>query len=180
MKNLKKLLVLLIVLLIIITIAIVILKNNKNKKDVQNLEPYENEEIVTNNIKLVDNPIMYFTAQSCVEKYINCLNENDPEKIYNILDTEYIKEHSITKANVLKHVEEVYEMPEFQTQKMYVEEINENIEKYYVKGVLGQYSMFEEDSEYNEEREFIVTIIINHENMTFSVIPFGHGGVFDE
>lgn len=183
MKNLKKLLIVLFVLLIIITITIVILKNNK--KDVPNLENYENEQIVTNDIKLVDNPIMYFTVQSCVGKYINYLEDKDSEKIYNLIDAEYVKKHSLTKANVLEHVEEVYEMPGFDTTKMYVEEISEDIEKYYVKGILSQDFMFEEMDideyeKYNQTKEFIVTIIINHENMTFTVIPFGDGGVFDE
>jgi len=181
LKNLRKILILLITLLIILVVFIVIKKHKKNYTENYNenqnmLGSYETEQIT---IKKVDNPRMYFTVKSCVEKYIDYLSDKNFSIIYKLLDHEYIQKHSITEANVKDYVEEVYEMSSLEIDEMYVEKIDDNNEIYYINAILREI-IDGEEIQYGENKNCALTIKINHSTMTFTVIPFGHGGVFDE
>lgn len=165
-----------IVLLAIILLFIII---EKNKNVIEYDDSIVEEKKKEQNIKQVESPIMYFTVRSCVEKYISYLSNNDFETIYKLLDNEYKEKFSITKKNIQKYIETAYEDNNLKIEKMYVQEIDENNEKYYVKATLIE-MIGGEETIYGGQKEFIVTVNIDHESMTFSIVPFGYGGVFYE
>ena len=42
-------------------------------------------------VKYVDNPIMFFTVENCVNKYIGLIVAQDEEALYNVIDDKYKK-----------------------------------------------------------------------------------------
>jgi len=178
----KKIILIIMIILIIIVFAILgILLQNRTIETEPNYDtsiiiPEKNEEKKTESVQ---SDTAYFTVRACAEKYINYLATNDLEIVYNLLDYKYIEEFKITIDNIQNYVEKVYEDNILKIDKMYVQTIDDNNQIYYIKGNLIEIIGGEEAS-YGQKKEFVVTININHENMTFTVIPFGYGGVFYE
>lgn len=134
----KKVLIILVILLIILCGILIYMKFIGNS-NTQTYNKPENE-VTKQKIEKVKSDVAYFTVQSCVEKYINYLSEGNNEIIYNLLDNDYIKKYNVTKLNVKNYVEQVYEMSTFKTKQMYVENIDNDNQIYYVKGILQEIS----------------------------------------
>ena len=180
----KKILIAIIILLITITIVLGVIlimqkRNVKSDTSLQLVEYIEPQEKNTQKVEKVRSATAYFTVKSCAEKYINYIVSGDLDIVYNLLDDEYIKTFHITKDNIKSYIDIVYEDSVLEVQNMYVQSIDDNNQVYYLKGILSEITDGEEII-YGDSKEFIVTININHENMTFTVIPFGYGGVFYE
>ena len=177
----KKILIAIIILVIVLVAVLGIFFKNKNTKEnkLQNIELTNVEEIGEEQIQSVQSPIAYFTVQACANKYINYLAQKNFDIVYNMLDSQYIETFNITKDNVGEYIETAYEDPLLKIEKMYVKRIDNYNEIYYLKGNLIEL-LGGEDTTYGEQKEIVLTINIDNENMTFSVVPFGYGGVFYE
>ena len=101
-----------------------------------------------------------------------------------MLNEDYIQNNNITKDNVLNKIdtlkiEDVESSVTFEATKMYVEELDENNNRYYVLGILKQESL-----EYEEEilldNNFKIIVNLDFENMIFSAEPLENGGIFNE
>lgn len=172
----KNLLLIIISVLIIITVIICILLNViKNTKNEENTNTQINNNTVsqidTKELKEVKSATEYFTVQSCVNKYLTYIGGKNASSILKILDAEYINNNNITEKNVLNNVGNISEMVIFEAKKMYVEQIDENSNKYYVTGILKRDSMDDENGLKVIKDNFNIAIKLDFENMIFSVIP---------
>lgn len=144
-------------------------KDNNEQKD--SLETKVKDDILLEEVK---NPHMYFTVETCINKYLKYISINDKESIYKVLDSNYIKMFNITQENVLEYIEKV-DINDFNISisEMYVEEVDDDNQVYYIKGMINN-----ELLEKNEE--FCLTVNINIDSQVFSVVPYGYGGVLYE
>lgn len=176
MKKLKIFIVILIIILILIIgiIGLLVYKTqNKEGNEINNIQIEEIPKIMR-----VDNASMFFTVESCVNKYITYLSSQDAEIIFNLLDESYKTELEISKQNVLQHVEELNGIYTFSAKDMYYEK-NGDIQKYYVTGEIAADGLIEIVSE-SSSIKFNITVILDMSNNTFTVIPYGYGGIYYE
>lgn len=177
MKILKKAIIIAIVILIIIFIVFINNKKEKNYNNINNIEVKEEKKL-----EEVKSATAFFTVQSCANKYITYVSQDESEEVYKILDKEYINNNRITQNNVLDILnkdKKINGVVTLEVDKMYVEEIDENHNKYYIRGILK-----EEDVEISNikviDNDLEMAIILDFENMIFSVNPLVDGGIFDE
>lgn len=178
-----KILIICLILIIILFICLVI----ESKNQINNTSELKNETVIDEKvdetgkkIEPVKSSTAYFTVQSCVNKYISYILEKDLNSVYNILDNEYIEKNAITENNVLDKINNINEKVIFEATKMYVQEIDENNNKYYVSGVLEQDNFGYVDEKAIVEDKFNVAVVLDLENMIFSIIPLEDGGIFNE
>lgn len=177
MKNLKNFIVVLIIILILIIGIIGVSEyktKSKEKNEIDNnIQIEEKPEIIR-----VDNITMFFTVENCVNKYIMYLCSQDTDIIFNLLDETYKTELNVNKANVLQHVEKMDSFYSFVAKDMYYEK-NGDLQKYYVTGEITEEGHFDSLTEANVIK-FNITVILDMSNNTFTVIPFGYGGMYYE
>lgn len=176
MKLLKRMIIILIIIMII---AIIIITNNKKENDSSNITNIEVKE--EKNLEEVKSATAFFTVQSCANKYITYISQEKSEEVYKILDKEYINNNKISQDNVLDILnkdKKINGVVTLEVDKMYVEEIDENHNKYYMHGRL------KEESEISNikiiDNDFKLAIILDFDNMIFSVNPLMDGGIFNE
>ena len=170
-----------LIFLIIVFIALVILllmKNNSVKNEHTNVIKETKDNISTHTVDTEDlEPVKsataFFTVQNCVNKYIDYATSKNEEGIYKVLDSEYITEKKITPENVLSKIQEFDEGVYFTANKMYLEQIDDNNIKYYSYGFLSkEHGDGDENSAVSIEKDdFNIIVILNIEEMTFSIIP---------
>lgn len=183
MKEKKKVIAIVLIILCLLLISIFLVYSlNNNKKEEDKKFPEENTHISsyylnTSKNNVVTNRDDFFTAQSCVQKYILYITQKDKESIYKLLDKSYIDQFKVTKDNVLEHVENLSGEITFKAKKMYFDKVNENFYKYYVIGEILEEKM---DENPKSMGEFKVTVNMDLENMLFSIVPYGYGGTFHE
>lgn len=127
-------------------------------------------------VEYVNNPIMFFTVESCVNKYVTFLSSGDSEAVYNIMDKKYIKENNITINNALANNINLNGIYSFSSKAM-LEDINEKY-KYYVRGYLIKEEM-DVSFENSEKKEYELIVKLDVENNTYSIIPVEVGEYFD-
>ena len=176
MKKLKNFIVILIIILILIIGIIGLLGYKTRNKEGNEINNTQIEE--TSKIMRVDNASMFFTVESCVNKYLTYLSNQDADIIFNLLDESYKAELNISKENVLQHVEELNGIYTFSAKDMYYEKIGD-IQKYYVTGEIAADGLIEVVSDISNIK-FNITVILDMSNNTFTVIPYGYGGMYYE
>ena len=124
-------------------------------------------------VKQVENPIMFFTVESCVNKYINLIIAQDSEALYNVIDSKYKKENEITIDNVLSVNKYLNGNYSFIATEML--EDKEEKYKYYVKGNLMSESMGDE-----HKIEYSLIVKLDMKNYTYSVILGEVGEYFEQ
>lgn len=177
MKKLKTFIVILITILIIIVAVIVLLKHQvlKKSEDKVNNNVQVEEEL---NIMQVNNASMFFTVENCINKYLSYLYSQNTEVIFNLLEEGYKTKFGINKTNVLQYVEQLDGSYVFTAEDMYYPK-NGDIQTYYVTGKISEDGLIE-NSFNNEYIEFNTTVIMDMENSTFTIIPYGYGGMYYE
>ncbi len=183
----KKIILITIVLLLIITVIIsIVLLKNENETENNNASNNSIETKTENEIQLeqVKSATAFFTVQSCVSKFITYVQDNDKESVFKILDSNYIKKNNITKENVLTKVEQIEDLATFKAEKMYLEEIDEDNIRYYVKGILQKSTISQSDDVEDKTEiindDFKIVVTLNYNDMIFSVAPLEDGGIFNE
>lgn len=186
MKNKKWLLLVLFIILIFIIIIYVI--NHKEKNE--NVEDKNFKQIEQKNLEPVKNHNLFFAVQTCVEKYLTYVANENKDEILMVLDEEYIKDNNINKNNVLEKINNNDILLNFHAEEMYFEEINDDINKYYVSG----YQEATVDNDYEDDSQELFTeteashisqymyfeVKLDFENMIFSIKPIENGGIFNE
>ena len=116
------------------------------------------------NYSLLKDYSMFYTIDSCVNKYIDLLAKNSVDDILLLLDSNYINDNKITKDNVFKYINKIDGVYSFKTKEIYNKD-NEN--SYYVYGNLIKESI----NGLGEKIDYYVIINIDKKNRLFSVIP---------
>ena len=180
MKSKKIIIMIIIIALMVLGITMFLITHKSIKQEDTNVIQKETitsgkEKVNFNDMEPVKSAIAFFTVQNCINKYIGYVTEENADGIYKVLDKDFIQENNITKDNVVNKIPKLEEEVEFSAEQMYMEEINENQIKYYAVGVIaksdGHGEVDEENFEKNEENNFHIMVLLNVEEMTFSIIP---------
>ena len=164
------------IILVIVTVLVVVISFvlNKNKEGIK-----ENE------IKIVTNYSNFYTVDSCLFRTVTYLSTKDKESINLILNDKYKNKNNISENNVLSVFPTIDENHIFASKKMYYENLENNIVKYYVYGTVIENKILDDDlitSEQGTDLYFIVYIDTN--GSIFSVEPYDGeifiGGVDNE
>ena len=88
------------------------------------------------------------------------------------LSTNYKEQNNIDKNNVLNIVGNI-NATSYKSKSMYYEQIDDNVKKYYVSGVLKEEEFDDNMNIISESsKDYYLIIYINNKNNTFSVEPY--------
>ena len=166
MKDKKNLIAIILAILAIVVVII-------------NLIPKKEVEEISNPI-IVTNYSDFYTVNSCLYRTITYVSAQDTESLLLLLNDKYKSNNNITKNNVLDLFSDVGENSTFVSEKMYYENLNNNLTKYYVKGYVANQQILDEDILSAMERESTYFIVyLDSSSNIFSVEPY-NGNIFEE
>ncbi|MBQ9072529.1 MAG: hypothetical protein IJY25_05180 [Bacilli bacterium] len=151
------------IILVIITIVVVVIS----------FFTKTSEQNQVGDINIVTNYSNFYTVDSCLYRTVTYMSSKDKESLYLILSDNYKKENNISEENVIDVIGTVGENSTFITKKMYYQDINDNITKYYVYGIIQENYLFEEETV--KELEYIdkyFIVYLDTTNKTFSIEPY--------
>lgn len=162
----KKNIILLIILVIVFSAGI-LLHNYRNPVK-------ENKK--TEKITLVKDYSRFFTISNAGNKYIQYIKNKDKDNLIILLNESYLTLNDINENNVLEKLTLLSSGNySFEARKMYQENKNKNLIRYYIKGDLTKEVM----DEYQRPTDYYLIIDLDIKNMTFSVTPYD-GKLFKE
>ena len=160
-KNSKPKILILVILAMIVPLAFYLYDNNKSNKP--------------NEIQIVTDYNAFYTVDSCINRFISYLNSKNDNNLKLVITDSYKKKSSISDLyNIVPN------NSEFDSRKMYYEEINKDITKYYVQGyvISDAYDVNLTDY-YNNRKNLYFIVYLNSDNNTFSIEPYS-GDIFIE
>lgn len=153
-----------VTLLVIVTICVIIfgIISNINK----------NNDEEKNEISVVTNYSDFYTVDGCINRFVTALSSKDTDSLLKQLTRTYKKENNIDKNNVVNVLGNI-EATSFNTEAMYYEIVNDNVNKYYVKGTLIKETL-DDNMNINKQELSIYYLIVYLDNKkdTFSVEPY--------
>lgn len=151
------------IIVLIITLAIIVgifyFFNQQETERVESTEYLEIEEL--------NDSSMFFSVSENINKICEYVNNNEPTKLINILDKEYIEQNNLTTNNIINYFLEDYQNTTFKSHDTYVVS-DKNLYKYYIHGYL-YVNMFDEPSTITEEKYFVLNYDLN--SLTYSIEP---------
>ena len=160
-----------ITLLVIVTICVLIfgIISNINK----------NNDEEKNEISVVTNYSEFYTVDNCINRFVTALSSKDTDSLLKQLTSSYKKENNIDENSVITVLGNI-EATSFNTEAMYYETENDNVNKYYVKGTLIKEAL---DANMNinkqELKTYYLIVYLDNKKDTFSVEPYD-GKIFIE
>ncbi len=152
------------VILVIITLTVVIvtfvLNNMKDDKKY-------------NEVKIVTNYSNFYTVNSCLYRVITYISSSDKDSLILVLTDDYKKKNNVTVDNVIDIFDKVSDNSTFSSKKMYYENINDNVTKYYVYGTIEENLMYGDSL--SKDAYFIV--YLDTKSKVFEIEPY-NGEVF--
>ena len=160
-KNQKLKVFALVILAMIVPLAFYIFDNFKSNK--------------ANEIKIVTDYNAFYTVDSCINRFISYLNSKNEDNLKLVVTDSYKKKNSVSSLYDI-----VPNNSEFASRKMYYEELNNNITKYYVQGYTIS-NAYDVDLKYyyTNRKNLYFIVYLNRDNNTFSIEPYG-GDIFIE
>lgn len=151
------------IILVIITLIVVIISFISK----------EQEENKIGDVSIVTNYSNFYTVDSCLYRTITYLASKNSESLYFVLNDNYKKQNNITKENVMNYFQSIPTSSTFISKKMYYQDINDNITKYYVFGTIEENYLLEE-VEYRElkTQDAYFIVYLDTSNKTFSIEPY--------
>lgn len=166
MKDKSKLVaIILVIITIIVVVGSFIL--NKSEKKVDNKD-----------ISIVTNYSNFYTVNSCLYRVITYLSSKDKDSLMLVIDDNYKKENKVNLDNILSLFPDVSGDSTFVSQKMYYQQITNNITKYYVYGYIeeNQFSDYYNGSNKNNKEVYFI-VYMDSTSKTFSIEPYS-GDIF--
>lgn len=172
-KKLRNIIIIVIIIIFLILIALLIQmqrqKGHRNNviNDAESfLGAYDYE---SNKVELVKQRNDFFIVQNCIKSfYNNYLTYNklgtNPEKVYNLLDNEYIQMFSISKDN-LKGKFGKYESIKIDITDMYKVQVGIGKNVYFAYGYII-------DSKSKKVTDLKIGVKVDSSNDTFSILPY--------
>ncbi|MDO4963249.1 MAG: hypothetical protein Q4E75_04040 [bacterium] len=151
----KKILAIFLAILAIVVILISTFTNNSKKNE-------------QSKIYIVTNYSNFYTVSSCINRFVDYISNKESDNVFLILSDNYKKENKISKESVLNIFDGYLDNSYFEADKMYYQNINSNITKFYVYGKVSASNAFELSD--NIDAYFIV--YLDSSNKTFSVEPY--------
>ena len=188
----KKLKLLMIIILIIIVIIIGILIyllntiNDNNSINIGKEEVYYSDQDIhfRSEVEKVISKYDFFDTVVCINKYLTSLQKLDKnlydgesssvndtiniykEELYNLLDTDYIKQNELTIQNIDKKLSKYYTSIDFQTKSMYVLDAEDELAIYFIYGDLINAN--------NNIENYGFIVKRDTQNLKFSIIPYDY------
>lgn len=136
-----------------------------------------NKKINNDKIFLVKEYGRFFSISNAADKYISYLNKRDKNNLILLLNKNYLEINNITNQNILNKLTLLEENNEFnfEARKMYYENIDKNMIRYYIYGYLNKNVM----EEYSKPKDYYLIIDLDENNKTFEVTPYD-GKIFKE
>lgn len=129
-------------------------------------------------IKIVTNYSNFYTVNSCLYRLIDYISSKDSDSLLLVLDQDYKLKNNINNNNVLSIFENIDENSTFVSRKMYYEQINKNIIKYYVYGYVEKNQLFDEDYINKlDHMDMYFIVYLDTVNKTFAIEPYS-GEIF--
>lgn len=129
----------------------------------------EGDETVDNPSVLVVNDYnRFFTVSSCVSKYINYLTTKNTDNLLILLSSEYKENNSIDSNNLYNYIDVIEGNKTFSARKMFEEQVNNNVYKYYVYGSIQE----EKLGSVSDKEDYYLIVILDESNMTFAIEPY--------
>lgn len=166
MKRIKGIIFLLVTLIVVILLLIILLTTLQKQNNQKEQEKHTGDEGIDITqieavIEKVTTPNNFFIVENCIQTYINYANSKDAEKVYDVLDLEYINDNNITLENILKYAR-FEQTDRFKAQKINVITGKSQIEEYSVYGYIN-----------NQNRKYLFfKVKLDTKNSTFSIIPY--------
>ena len=175
MRNIEKVIILLIVLIVIIMCLLMkFIAKNDTTNTLNEIEivddVIENEEVIDNTIERIEDRSDFFAVKSCVSKFYtyyadsfstDSLSNQGIKAVYNMLDKKYIEDNEITEQNLVSKLSKI-NTSRVNINDMYVDQKNENIYIYIVKGKLREI-------ETKKVADFELMLMLDMKNSTFTV-----------
>ena len=186
LKRMIILIMVFIIIILIVVLGLLNKYGKKEESDKDSYENGADQVNINTELNEVTEPTYYYTVYSCLENYIKSvttkLEEFDAENyipggemnyfemlgiqteneknqyIYNLLDSNYIRENNITINNINQYVESNKLNINFNIEKMY-EMLNERVYQYvvYIRT--------------NENSKLCFLISLDTQNLTYMIIP---------
>lgn len=161
--QIKIIVIVLLILIITSVLAIFIsMKNRDNNENVIDNMVVENKEI-----KRLDNDIV-FTLQDIINDYYETISQSNYEKLYNLLDEDYLKENNINKQNISTIIMDKYGDASFFVNKVLCN--NDRIIRYYF---INGYLLNFDTNIYEKNINFIVIV----KNGKYVINPIGNNDI---
>ena len=162
MKDKSKLIaIILVIITIIVVIASYIFKDKEQETE--------------KDINIVTNYSNFYTVDSCLYRTINYISSKDSESLLLILDDNYKEKNNIKKEKVLELFGNIDSNSTFVSKKMYYQNMNDNITKYYVYGQLKQNEIYDGDVITETPHiDMYFIVYMDKDNKTFSVEPYSN------
>ena len=166
MNKIKKIIIIIVSIVLFTLISILTVKIIEKISEKRILKKQQNDyiQILENPASVVNgkqtekikNENLYFSIVDIVKNYIDNNKQGNIDYLYNILDSEYISKNKIENNEELLNKIDIYKIDDFQIKNIYA-----------LNGT--QYSSFYVEVKGN--KNIYLTINIDFENTTFSVIP---------
>lgn len=155
-------------LIIAVFIGVIIYLNSTKTENALKLEE-ESDRIESEEGKVqeVNSFKSFYNIEKSANIYINSIKEAQKEKVYKLLNEKYVKDNGINVNNVLNKIDTIDENETLYINKMYQQTFSGETTQYiYIDGLLRK---IENNLLY--ERSIYLTLIIEPEKATFSIIP---------
>lgn len=175
MGKLEKIILAIIALLVVLLITIVLLVINLNQAsqkkgatDEQTImntyKPIEELE-VQQDIRLVDSYSQYYSIWECIKQYYTNIGKKKQQEVYQVLDSQYIQQNSITVSNVLEKVTKINSQePDYHIKQMHIQE-SDRVSLYYISGYL------KENAKSQQYRVTYFIVYLDNYNATYAIEP---------
>lgn len=131
--------------------------------------------IESKKVEIVTSSSKFYTVSNCVSRYIYLLYSEDIDNLLLVLDNSYEKDNKVTKNNLLDKIGKLDSLYSFEARKIYQQEVNDDVIKYYVFGYLKKETLdYVSD---DEKKDFYLIVLLNSKKMTYSIIPY-NGEIF--
>ena len=122
---------------------------------------------------ILKQPSEFFTVNSCLYRTVTYVSKKDTDSLLKTLDNSYKKKNKIDKDNVLSIFPNITGEVTFVSKKMYYEKVNNNVKKYYVKGLIKKNEIHDFNIVEKEPEEYLYYIVVlDSSKQLFSVEPY--------
>ena len=194
MKKYKKIICIIEFILIIILLGYLIFQRH-NSKDIyiigyEEETQVEQKQVDCNTVKNVSDNSVIPTIESCINKYMSYIAENDKESIFKILDSNYKENNNINSSDDIKEDTEDNKEKSIKIREIYVKNDSVNIEKFYVrfsikdatktiykdigKDIIEELPYYDsaiEDSKDNIENEDYIIVKLDYKENVYTLEP---------
>ena len=122
-----------------------------------------------NEIEIVTSSSKFYTVSSCVNRYMYYISLEDKKSLLEILEKKYVKKNNIDENNILDKIDKFDNDYNFLASKMYQQEVNNNVMKYYVKGYLVEKNA---SSGVEHQNNYYLIVYLDSKNSTYSIEPY--------